>query len=72
MGRVISLEVPVTEVRLQQRIEGNYLDDVITIAGHPRRFIPTLSQKPAMPPIARPVPLVSLQASGFYLLGPHR
>src|SRR5215467_9958774 len=27
--RVIGLEVPVTEVRLQQRIAGSYLDDVI-------------------------------------------
>lgn len=29
------LEVPVTEVRLQQRIAGHYLDDVIAIADHP-------------------------------------
>lgn len=29
------LDVPVTEVRLQQRIAGSYLDDVIAIADHP-------------------------------------
>ena len=33
--RVIGLEVPVTEVRLQQRIAGSYLDDVIAAADHP-------------------------------------
>jgi hypothetical protein len=33
--RVIGLEVPVTEVRLQQRIAGSYLDDVIAMADHP-------------------------------------
>ena len=32
--RVIGLEVPVTEVRLQQRIAGSYLDDVIAVADH--------------------------------------
>jgi hypothetical protein len=34
-GRVIGLEVPVTEVRLQQRIAGSHLDDVIAVADHP-------------------------------------
>jgi hypothetical protein len=33
--RVIGLDVPVTEVRLQQRIAGSYLDDVIAVASHP-------------------------------------
>ena len=33
--RVVGLEVPVTEVRLQQRIAGSYLDDVIAVADHP-------------------------------------
>lgn len=33
--RVIGLEVPVTEVRLQQRIADSYLDDVIAVADHP-------------------------------------
>jgi hypothetical protein len=33
--RVIGLEAPVTEVRLQQRIAGSYLDDVIAVADHP-------------------------------------
>jgi energy-coupling factor transporter ATP-binding protein EcfA2 len=33
--RVPGLEVPVTEVRLQQRIADHYLDDVIAIADHP-------------------------------------
>lgn len=32
--RVEGLEVPVTEVRLQQRIAGSYLDDVIAVAEH--------------------------------------
>lgn len=33
--RVIGLEVPVTEVRLQQRIAGSFLDDVIAVTDHP-------------------------------------
>ena len=33
--RVIGLEVPVTEVRLQQRIAVSHLDDVIAVADHP-------------------------------------
>jgi hypothetical protein len=33
--RVIGLEVPGTAVRLQQRIAGSYLDDVIAVADHP-------------------------------------
>jgi len=33
--RVIGLEVPLTGVRLQQRIAGSYLDDVIAVADHP-------------------------------------
>ena len=33
--RVIGLEVPLTGVRLQQRIAGSYLDDLIAVADHP-------------------------------------
>lgn len=33
--RVIGLEVPVTAVRLQQRIAGSHLDDVIAVADYP-------------------------------------